>query len=158
MLNLFISPTLLSRIIISLLIALFYNFVLTTDHILSFLIFLPLVGSFVIACLPAERKTLIKSIALATSGIVFLYSLSLWINFNQSLAKFQFVESINYWFPWDSTSSTLILLGVDGISLFFILLTTLLIFVCLLSSWDNIHTYLKLGKCNGRFSANDFLL
>ena len=74
---------------------------------------------------------------------MFLFSLSLWINFNKSLSKFQFTETINYWFPWDSSSSTYVLLGVDGISLFFILLTTLLIFICLLSSWDNIHTHLK---------------
>lgn len=143
MLNFLTSSTLFSRIFVGLFIALTYNFVVSTDSILSFLIFFPLFGSFVIALLPAEKKTLIKSIALATSGTVFLFSLSLWVNFNQSLSKFQFVESINYWFPWDSSSSTYILLGVDGISLFFILLTTLLIFICLLSSWDNIHTYLK---------------
>ena len=41
----------------------------------------------------------------------------------------QVVEAIDYWFPWDSTSSTPLLLGVDGISLFFIILTTLLIFL-----------------------------
>jgi len=137
------SSTLFSRILVGLLIALTYNFVVSTDSILSFLIFFPLFGSFVIALLPAEKKTLIKSVALTTSGIVFLFSLSLWVNFNKSLSKFQFVESIDYWFPWDSSFSTYILLGVDGISLFFILLTTLLIFICLLSSWDNIHTYLK---------------
>lgn len=124
-------------------IAFTYSFVLSTKSILTFLIFFPLFGSFVIALVPAEKKTLIKSIALTTSGVVFLLSLSLWVNFNNSLSKFQFVESIHYWFPWDSSASTQILLGVDGISLFFILLTTLLIFICLLSSWDNIHTYLK---------------
>ena len=138
-----ISSTLIYRISLSLIITLVYNFISTTDSILSFLIFFPLFGSFVIAWIPAEKKTLIKSLALATSGIVFLFSLSLWINFNKSLSKFQFVESINYWFPWDSAASTPILLCVDGISLFFILLTTLLIFICLLSSWDNIHTHLK---------------
>ena len=121
MVKLFTSTNLFSRILISLSIALIYNFVISIDSILSFLIFFPLFGSFVIAWLPSEQKTLIKSIALLTSGVVFLFSLSLWINFNKSLSKFQFTETINYWFPWDSSSSTYVLLGVDGISLFFIL-------------------------------------
>nr|YP_008519432.1 NADH dehydrogenase subunit 4 [Nannochloropsis oculata]AGI49011.1 NADH dehydrogenase subunit 4 [Nannochloropsis oculata] len=143
MFKLFTSTNLFPRILLSLSIAFIYNFVTSMDSILSFLIFFPLFGSFFIAWLPSEQKTLIKSIALFISGVVFLFSLSLFINFNKSLSKFQFTETVNYWFPWDSSSSTFILLGVDGISLFFILLTTLLIFICLLSSWDNIHTHLK---------------
>jgi proton-translocating NADH-quinone oxidoreductase chain M len=132
-----------SRIIISFILALTYNFLLNLDSILSLLILLPILGSFLIVLIPSENKTFLKTVGLVTSGVVFLLSLSLWINFNKSISKFQFVESINYWFPWDSVSSTPILLGVDGISLFFILLTTLLIFLCLLSSWENINVYLK---------------
>ena len=139
----FVSSSLVYNISISLIITVVYHFILNLNSILSFLLFFPLFGSFVIAWIPSKNKTLIKSLGLITSGITFLYSLGLWINFNKSLSKFQFVESINYWFPWDSTSSSPILLGIDGISLFFILLTTLLIFLCLLSSWDNIHSYLK---------------
>ena len=133
----------LNRILVSLLIAFLYNYILNINSILSFLIFFPLLGCFVIALIPKDNKTFIKSVGLITSGIVFLFSLSLWINFNKSLSKFQFVESIDYCFPWDSNASSSILIGVDGISLFFIILTTLLIFLCLLSSWDNIHSYLK---------------
>lgn len=133
----------LFRILLSVGITFFYHFVFSFESILSLLIFLPLVGAFLIAWIPSEEKVLIKSVGLLTTGITFLLSLGLWINFNKSISKFQFVESIDYWFPWDSNTSTTLFLGVDGISLFFILLTTLLIFLCLLSSWENIHSYLK---------------
>lgn len=137
------SSSFLYRFFIGFFIALSYNFIVDLESILSFLILLPLFGSFIIACIPSENKTVIKTIGLITSGLVFIFSLSLWINFNMSLSKFQYVESLNYWFPWDSNTLSTVLLGVDGISLFFILLTTLLIFLCLLSSWDNVHTFLK---------------
>lgn len=143
MIQFFPSSVFFYRILISLFITFLYNFVISMDSIISFLIFFPLLGCFIVAWLPSENKIAIKTIGLLTSGIVFLFSLALWIHFNKSISKFQFVESLDYWFPWDSTSSTSILVGVDGISLFFILLTTLLIFLCLLSSWDNIQTYCK---------------
>jgi len=120
-----------------------FHLLVGVESILSFLIVFPLLGCFLIIIIPSEKTTLLKTVGLLTSGIVFLFSLALWVNFNQSISKFQYVESIDYWLPWDSSSSTPILLGVDGISLFFIILTTLLIFLCLLSSWENIHSYLK---------------
>ncbi|AFZ64332.1 NADH dehydrogenase subunit 4 (mitochondrion) [Nannochloropsis gaditana] len=143
MFKLFTSSNFINKILISFLVVLAYNFIISVNLILSFLILFPLFGSFVIAWLPNEQKTLMKSLALIISGITFLFSLALWVNFNKSLSKFQFIETVHYWFPWDSNSSTYVLLGVDGISLFFVILTTLLIFVCLLSSWDNIHIHLK---------------
>lgn len=131
------------RIFLSLILCLTFNLLISLESILSFLILFPLFGSFIILWIPSENKLVLKTIGLLTSGITFLFSLALWINFNQSISRFQFVEAIDYWFPWDSTSSTPILLGIDGISLFFVLLTTLLIFLCLLSSWDNIQIHLK---------------
>lgn len=133
----------LSRIFFSFLLALVYHFVLDLNSILSLLFFFPLAGSFLLLFIPAEKKNLLKTIGLFIAGIEFLLSLTLWINFNKSLSKFQFVEYIHYSFPWDSSSSTVVTLGVDGISLFFVLLTTLLIFLCLLASWENIHHHLK---------------
>lgn len=131
------------RIVLGVVICLLFHLILDTHSILSFLIFFPLAGCFLILLLPSENKTSLKTIGLITSGIVFVFSLALWVNFNKSVSKFQYVESINYWFPWDSESSTPLLLGVDGISLFFIILTTLLIFLCLLSSWDNVKSHCK---------------
>lgn len=143
MVNIAQSSTFFFHLLLSLGVATVYHFFLPMQSILSTLIFLPLLGAFIIAWIPSEKKVILKSIGLVTTGITFLLSLALWIHFNQSISKFQFVESIDYWFPWDSNSSTSLFLGVDGISLFFILLTTLLIFLCLLSSWENIHSYLK---------------
>jgi proton-translocating NADH-quinone oxidoreductase chain M len=143
MVNFINLSTLFFRIFLSLSICLAFHLLVGVESILSFLIIFPILGCFLVILIPSEKKTLIKTVGLLTSGLVFLFSLALWVNFNQSISKFQYVESINYWLPWDSASSTPILLGVDGISLFFIILTTLLIFLCLLSSWDNIHSYLK---------------
>lgn len=131
-----------SRIFIGFFFALLYHFCFTFDSILSTLFLFPLFGSGVLLCIPSERKLALKTVALIFGAIEFLLSLSLWVNFNQSISKFQFVEVLSYSFPWDSSSSSIVL-GVDGISLFFILLTTLLIFLCLLSSWENIHHHLK---------------
>lgn len=136
----------LIRFSVSLAFVYYYDSIVTYTTVLcivNFLIFFPLLGCLIILVLPSYDKTRIKSVALLTAGLEFLFSLSLWIYFNKSVSKFQFVESVDYWFPWDSISSSAVLLGVDGISLFFILLTTLLIFLCLLSSWDNIHSHLK---------------
>lgn len=143
MVNFINFSNLFLRIFLGFTVCMFFHLILGFESILSFLLFFPLLGCFVIVLLPTENKTLLKAVALFVSGVTFVFSLALWVNFNKSISKFQYVESINYWFPWDSTASTSILLGVDGISLFFIILTTLLIFLCLLSSWDNIHSHLK---------------
>ncbi len=136
----------LVRFFFSLAFAFGYNLIMasiTVSCVINLLIFFPLLGCFIILIIPNHYKIFIKSVALLTAGLEFLFSLSLWIFFDKSTSKFQFVETLDYWFPWDTISSSQIILGVDGISLFFILLTTLLIFLCLLSSWDNIRSHLK---------------
>src|SRR3954469_21724080 len=82
-----------------------------------------------------------RIIALTTSLIVFALSIPLWIYFDPSTADFQFVErhrwitiggfSINYH------------MGIDGISLFFVLLSTLLTPICVLASWESIQMRVK---------------
>src|SRR5437764_759652 len=82
-----------------------------------------------------------RIIALTTSLIVFALSILLWIYFDPSTANFQFVErhrwvtiggfSINYH------------MGIDGISLFFVLLSTLLTPLCVLASWTNVHIQVR---------------
>lgn len=131
------------RVLLAFGVCLLFHLVLSVNSLLSFLIFFPLGGCLLVLLIPSENKTFLKTVGLVTSGIVFVFSLALWVNFNKSISKFQYVESIDYWFPWDSASSTPLLLGIDGISLFFIILTTLLIFLCLLSSWDNIKSHCK---------------
>merc|ERR1712032_1256198 len=68
-------------------------------------------------------------------GITFVLSIFLWIFFNKSIGIFQYV-SVFSWMPFWNIN---FIIGIDGISLFFVLLTTLSIPLCLLVSWDSIH-------------------
>jgi proton-translocating NADH-quinone oxidoreductase chain M len=102
--------------------------------LLSNLILIPLIGSFLVLFIPSQYKETIKVIVLSFSLAEFLLSLMMWMSFDNSSSRFQFVEVYN----WIESSNIVFYLGVDGISLFFILLTTLLIPICLLASWDAI--------------------
>jgi NADH-quinone oxidoreductase subunit M len=102
--------------------------------LLSNLILIPLIGSFLVLFIPSQYKETIKVIVLSFSLAEFLLSLMMWMSFDNSSSRFQFVEVYN----WIESSNIIFYLGVDGISLFFILLTTLLIPICLLASWDAI--------------------
>ena len=102
--------------------------------LLSNLILIPLIGSLLVLFIPSQYKETIKVIVLSFSLAEFLLSLMMWMSFDNSSSRFQFVEAYN----WIESSNIIFYLGVDGISLFFILLTTLLIPICLLASWDAI--------------------
>jgi proton-translocating NADH-quinone oxidoreductase chain M len=109
------------------------------SYILISLITLPLIGCGIIFFIPKENTLTIKKIGLNVSLLTFILSLYLWINFDNSTANFQFVNKIN-WIPYSNLS---FYLGIDGISLFFIILTTFLIPICLLTSWNNIKIFIK---------------
>jgi len=100
--------------------------------ILSILIILPLIGAFVCAMAPRIYS---KLVALIVSLLNFLVSILCWIQFDNSTPKFQFLES----FDWLSSLNISISLGIDGISLFFVLLTTFLIPACILVSWVSVQ-------------------
>jgi proton-translocating NADH-quinone oxidoreductase chain M len=107
--------------------------------ILLSLIILPLLGILVIIILPQNQINLIKTVTLFISLISFVISLFLWLLFDLSTPRYQFVEpflSVPY-------SNINVFIGVDGISLFFVLLTTFLIPLCLLASWDSIKSSVK---------------
>ncbi len=105
--------------------------------LLSVLIFSPLAAAAVAACLPTDRAlrwwTLLFT--LAAAGI----SLPLYSGFNPATAEFQFVEH-RPWIPWLKIHYTL---GVDGISLLLVLLTTLIMPLCVLCSWRYIEKRVK---------------
>ena len=109
-------------------------------NILIFLLVLPLVGILSIFFLPTWNDVLIKKIALFFSGLSVILSLFLLSFFNFSQSQFQFYLKFN----WISNLNFNFILGIDGISLFFILLTNLLIFLCILLSWNFIKYNLKL--------------
>jgi NADH-quinone oxidoreductase subunit M len=109
---------------------------------LSIIIFVPLVGIFFILLIRGDEETTARNtraIALWTSVVTFLVSLGIWINFDNSTSEFQFVEKI-IWIPsLDLTYQV----GVDGISMFFVILATLLTVVCILASWVSITDRVK---------------
>lgn len=110
--------------------------------ILSLLIFLPLAGAGFILTISGQDEVgarNARNVALWTSAITFFLSLFLWFNFDNSTAAFQFVEKAD----WIPTYNIAYHVGVDGISMLFVLLTTLLTPICVLASWDSIKTRVK---------------
>lgn len=100
---------------------------------------IPLVGLFILLLTPMDTEKGIikgKNIGLITSIITLLESFRLWMGFDNSTPQFQFCLTFDWLFG--SSFNDKILFGLDGISLFFILLTTILIPICILASWDTI--------------------
>ena len=134
--------------------------------LLTLLTFLPLVGAAFILTLRGEDKVVAENArwaALWTSLIVFALSLILWFRFDKTDAGFQFVEQLD----WLSDYGITYHVGVDGISVLFILLSTLLTPICILASWDAIQmrvreymvAFLVLETMMvGMFSALDFIV
>jgi NADH-quinone oxidoreductase subunit M len=107
--------------------------------ILSMVIFLPILGALVILLNRRSWETLTKWIALATSVATFLLSLTLFTDFDKTTHKMQFVEK-HSWIPnWNINYY----LGVDGISVLFVLLSTLTAILCVLISWESITKKVK---------------
>ncbi len=109
--------------------------------ILSVVTFLPLVGALFILLIRGEAEIAnrnARQVALWTTLITFILSLGLWTGFDRTTAAFQFVER-NEWLGGAITYH----LGVDGISVLFILLTTFLMPVCILASWEAITSRVK---------------
>jgi NADH-quinone oxidoreductase subunit M len=112
--------------------------------LLSLVTFLPLVGAAFILMARGEEAVIARNarfIALWTSLIVLALSVVLWIEFDPSTAQFQFVERAD----WISLGGFTITyhMGIDGVSLFFILLSTLLTFLSIVSSWEIIQFRVK---------------
>lgn len=115
------------------------DFLLNVTNLLIFVLILPLVGTLFLLLVPSQNSFLLKSIALNVSCLSYVASLFLWVFFNKSIGSFQFVSKL-LWIPFLNFNFSL---GIDGISLFFILLTTLLIFLCILISWTSVKLNIK---------------
>jgi NADH-quinone oxidoreductase subunit M len=110
--------------------------------ILSLLTFLPLVGAVFIISISGDEKVVnrnARQVALWTSLINFLLSLFIWIHFDSNTSDYQFVE-FGIWMPSININYKM---GIDGISMLFVLLATLLTPICILASWDNIKLRVK---------------
>jgi NADH-quinone oxidoreductase subunit M len=107
--------------------------------ILTIVTFLPLLGVLIILYIPRVYQETIKVTALITSFVTFLVSLYLYFNFDPSLSVMQF-EIIRNWIPALGINYHL---GIDGISLFLVLLTTFLATLAIFSSWTSITEKVK---------------
>ena len=111
--------------------------------LLSILTFAPLVGVVAILTINHEDSEVVdinaRRTALWVSIGVFLLSLILWFTFDKSSADFQWIEKVE-WMPEFGISYHM---GVDGISVLFVLLTTLLTPICILASWNSITERVK---------------
>jgi NADH-quinone oxidoreductase subunit M len=109
--------------------------------ILSLVTFLPLVGVLVVLFINDETeaaKRNIRMVALLTTIFTFLVSLMIWIGFDNSNPGFQFVEEAE-WLGGGLTYR----MGVDGISMLFVILTTFLMPFCILAGWESVTKRLK---------------
>ena len=110
--------------------------------ILSLLTFLPLVGVLFILLIRGQEERVSQNarrVALYTTVFNFILSLYMLFNFQGDTADFQFVEKAE-WLPALGIQYHL---GVDGISLFFVILATFLTPICILSSWNSIKSRVK---------------
>ena len=110
--------------------------------ILSLVTFLPIVGCFFILLTRGDEATVARNsryIALWTSVPTFLISLLIWVKFDPSTANFQMTESVE----WIEGTNFGYRMGVYGISIFFVLLSTLLTPICILASWEAIENRVR---------------
>ncbi|WP_337995659.1 NADH-quinone oxidoreductase subunit M [Oleispirillum naphthae] len=110
--------------------------------LLSIITFLPLVGVVFILMIRGDEEIVTRNarnVALLTAGATFVMSLFLWFGFENGTAEFQFAEQ-NDWLPGTGISYHM---GVDGLSVLFVLLSTFLTPICILASWESIKTRVK---------------
>src|SRR3954463_8302728 len=133
------------------------------SYYLSILLFLPLVGALILLFVPRQNDDAVRWIANIVAFVGFVISIPLWFWFNPQSGDFQLVERA----PWIPSIGAEYFLGVDGLSTLLILLTTMMGFIAVLSSWtaitERVKEYyifllvLQTGML-GAFMSLDFLL
>ena len=109
------------------------------SHILTIVTFVPLFGALLLLLVNKEKKRTIMLGATWIAGIDFVLSLPLFFSFDAARGGFQFVERAS----WIPSIGVQYLLGIDGISLLLLLLTTFLGLISILSSWTAIQDRVK---------------
>ena len=134
--------------------------------ILSLVTWLPIVGCLVLMSIRGDEAVVARNArwaALWTSLVVFAISLKLWWDFDPAQVGYQFNESVA-WLPQFKVGYKM---GVDGISVLFVLLSTALTPICILASWESVHlrvreymiAFLVLETMMvGAFAATDFIV
>ncbi|MFN2182473.1 MAG: NADH-quinone oxidoreductase subunit M, partial [Anaerolineae bacterium] len=131
-------------------------------HLLSLILFTPAIAAAVMLVLPGGATRLLRWFALLASLIPFFLSIYLWLQFRPEAAGFQFQEQ----YTWYAAINSTLHLGVDGLSLTMVVLTTLLTPLAILASFgvtDRVKPYMMLflfleTGMLGVFLALDLLL
>jgi NADH-quinone oxidoreductase subunit M len=133
------------------------------NYYLSIILFTPLVGALLILLVNKQNENAIRWIANITALIGFAVSVPLWFWYDPQGAEFQFTEHL----PWIPSIGAEYFVGVDGLSTLLILLTTMMGFIAILSSWNAITERVKeyyifllvlQSGMIGAFMALDFML
>ncbi len=109
-------------------------------HLLTIIIALPVAGCLALLLIPNERLGAIRVTGLVFSLLTFAASLFLYSRFNASVATLQFVEKVQ----WIPNFNVYYFLGIDGLSLLLVMLTTVLTPLAMLSSWHGVDRRVKL--------------
>ncbi len=109
------------------------------SHLLSVILFVPLVGAVAVTLVREDATNLIKTLGLIFSTAAFALSVWLFLAFDGSNPNMQFVEK----YDWIPTLNVSYHLGIDGMALLLVVLTTFLTPLSLLASWDSIERKLK---------------
>lgn len=107
---------------------------------LTTLLITPLLGAFILLFMDDSSvigRIQIKRVALIVTMIVFAHSIFLWITYDASTQGYQFVQN------YTTLGFCHIHVGIDAVSIYYVILTALLIPISLLASWENIQTNLK---------------
>ena len=113
---------------------------------LVLLMLLPLIGSIAVAVTPKTKEVLTKQVALATTVIVAIATIAMAMNFQRDNVDLQFVEK----YSWIPTFGINFALGVDGLALVLILMSTILAPIVVLAGWNEAH--------GGRWSVKTFYI
>ncbi len=108
-----------------------------TNYLLSYIIFTPLAGALIL--LLVRSRNLAKIISVLFAGVTFILSIILYLDFDAAKPGFQFVEYVPWIYSFDASYH----LGIDGISLLLIVLTTFLTLISLIASWNSITKRVK---------------
>src|SRR5438552_5298828 len=109
------------------------------QRLLSIILFAPLAGLLVLLFIPGSAKNAIKLWANISSFVCFLISIPLVTRFDKNAMSYQMVERAD----WIPSIGAKYMIGVDGISLLLVMLTTLVSFLAILSSWNAVEDKLK---------------
>ncbi len=113
------------------------------SNLLTITLFFPVFGAIVVALLPSEEKKLIRWTALILSLVPLALSITIWTQWNPTQSGFQFEEQREWYAAINSSYH----IGVDGVSLTMVLLTTLLTPIAILASFginDRVKAYMSL--------------